>query len=160
MDYNSSLESENKSAFDSFELQLTLQAQSYLKETGKWAMFLAIIGFISVALGVLLGVFYIVMGSAMFAQQGMPANMGAIFPALGGFMIIFSILFIFPAIYLLKFASKIKEALADKNSERLAEAFSSHKSFYKFIGIMTIIIIAFYLLIFIFAIVAGVAAAV
>jgi len=159
MDYNSPIETENKSVFDSFELQLTLQAQSFLRETGRWAMFLAIVGFISIGLWILLGIFYIAMAGNMFPQQGMPASMSMIFPAMGGIIIVSSLLFIFPTVYLLKFASKTKEALADKNTEKLTEAFENHKSFYKFIGIFTIIVISFYILFFIFAIIGGIAGA-
>lgn len=151
---------ENNSQFDSFELQLTNQAQAFLKETAKWTTFLSIIGFICLAFGVLLGIFYIAMSSVLFSAPGMPAQMQYFGPALGVIMIIISIIFIFPLLYLLRFSSKTKEALNESNTAKLTEAFENHKSFFKFIGIYTIIVLSVYALFIVFAIIAGIASAI
>jgi len=151
---------EQKSAFDNFELQFTQQAQDFLRETAKWATFLAIVGFIGEAFYVLIGIFYITMGSTLFQSAGMPmgmAGMGAIFPAVGVAFIIMAIIFIFPFLYLMRFASNTKAALAESNTEKLTKAFENLKSHYKFWGIFFIIILSFYALIFVIAMIGGIA---
>ncbi|KGO95165.1 DUF5362 family protein [Flavobacterium subsaxonicum] len=150
---------DTKSAFDTFELQLTPQAQAFLKETAKWATFLAIVGFLCVAFGIMLGIFYVAMASTIFAGPGMPTQMQYVGPALGAVFIIGSLITIFPIIYLLQFASKTKAALSENNTEKLTGALSSLKSHYKFVGIFTIIVIALYIFAIIAAVVAGAAAA-
>jgi len=78
---------------------------------------------------------------------------------LGGLLILMAVLYFFPAYYLFKFASKTNDAFNNNNTEYLASAFENLKSHYKFIGIMTIIMIVFYLFFFIIAAIAGVSAA-
>lgn len=151
---------ENNSPFDSFELQFTLQAQGFLRETAKWAKFLAIMGFIGLAFLVLGGISMLLMGTAISEAQ---ASMGQPSPfpvgVLGFVYIIMAVLYFFPIMYLLKFATNTKDALDSNNTERLTTAFENLKSHYKFVGIVTIIGIAFAILAVIFGIIAGVAAA-
>jgi uncharacterized protein involved in cysteine biosynthesis len=160
MDYNSPFD-EQKSQFDSFELQLTSQAESFLGETAKWATFLAIVGFIGLGLTLLGGVFFISAGDTISRAQAMQGGAAAPFPmaAMGIFYIITAVITFFPILYLLKFANTMKSALASKSTDKLTEAFENMKSHYKFLGIITIIFIALFILLFIFGIVAAVSAA-
>jgi uncharacterized membrane protein len=162
MENNSLFENENKSAFDTFELQFTQQAQGFVRETAKWATFLSIMGFIFIGFMVLGALGMFAMGSTM-SSMGAGSPMGAM-GMLGGatmgiMFLLFALLYFFPVLYLYKFASNAKEALNSNNTERLTVAFENLKSHYKFVGILTVIGLAFYVLIFIFSIVAGVAAA-
>ena len=159
MEYNS-FDTDQKSSFDSFELQLTQQSLAFLKEIAKWATFLSIVGFIGLGFMLLAGIFVMAAGSKISEAQ---AAMGQASPfpmaAIGFVYLIASVLYFFPIMYLYKFASNTKDALASNNTEKLTAAFSNLKSHYKFLGILTIISIAFVILAFIFGIVAGVAAA-
>jgi hypothetical protein len=158
MDNYSSL-SDDKSAFDPFELQFTSQIKDFLRETAKWATFLAILGFIFEALYFLIGIFYMAMGSTIFQGAGIPgmAGMGALFPIIGGVIVVMAVIFIFPFMYLLRFASNTKAALSENNTEKLTKAFENLKSHYKFWGIFFIIVVSFYVLFFVFGIIAAVA---
>jgi len=161
MDNNSLFENENKSAFDSFELQFTVQAQGFIRETAKWASFLSIIGFIAIGFMVLGALAMFALGSTLGAMGG--GAMGAMGMMGGGFagviFLLMAVLYFFPVMYLFKFASNTKEALNSNNTERLTVAFENLKSHYKFAGILTIIIVAFYALAFIFSIIGAVAGA-
>jgi hypothetical protein len=161
MEYNSPFDAEQKSQFDNFELQITAQAQSFLKEAAKWATFIAIMGFIGVGLMVLFSVFFMVSGEALTRMQGMGNTQVSPFPAVivGIVYLIFSVLYFFPILYLFKFASSLKEALNSNRTDKLTDAFESLKSHYKFIGILIIISIALFVLFFIFGIVAAIAGA-
>ena len=148
---------EQNSAFDSFELQLTDQAKSFLKEIGKWAMFLSIVGFIFMGLFVLLALLMFSMGSAMGSIGG--AGIGA-FGAAGGLVyLIMALIYFFPIRYLYMFASKIKAAFNNSNSQQMTDALENLKSHYKYIGIMMIIVLSFYALAIVIGIVAAIGAA-
>lgn len=151
-----------KSSFDSFELHLSETAKGFLRETAKWAFFLSILGFIGLGFLVLVALFMFAAGGAIASAAG--GAFGAL-GAMGGGIIgtvylILAILYFFPVLYLFKFASKTKRALAESSTEGLTEGLENLKSHYKFIGIFTLIILSLYVLILIFAVIAGVASAV
>lgn len=155
---------EHNSSFDSFELQITPVAQGFLKEIAKWATFLSIMGFIFIGFLVLGALAMFAMGSAMGANTGgMGGSMGMIGmlggATVGAIYLVIALLYFFPVMYLFKFASNAKKALSSNNTDQLTTSIENLKSHYKFMGILTIIGIVFYFIIFIVAIVAGVGAA-
>ena len=60
------------------------------------------------------------------------------------FYIILALLYFFPTYYLLLFANKTKQALIEKNPVTLEEGFKNMKKLSKFVGIVTIVILAIY----------------
>lgn len=139
---------------------ITEASRSYLRETAKWAKFLAIIGFVMIGFMVLVGVFFgSIMGSAMsdLEDAGLGAGVGT--GAFGFIYIFIALLYFFPTLYLYRFATRTKQAVIDSDSEGLAWGLEQLKSTFKFMGIMMIIALALYAIIFLFAIVFGVAAA-
>lgn len=151
---------EHNSSFESFELQFTQQAQDFYRETAKWAMFLSIIGFIATAFMVIAALFMFAMGSMMGASMaGSP--LAGLFSGglLGGIYLFFAVLNFFAAYYMFKFASKTKQAFTNNDGAALTDSFANLKSYYKYVGIITIVIIALYALTFIIAIVSGIGAA-
>lgn len=159
MDYKSPYD-EQSSQFDNFELHVNAAAQGFLRETAKWATFLSIIGFIGLGFMLLFSVFFMAMGESISRAQAMG---GSPSPISGAFMgviyLVFAVLYFFPLLYLNRFASKMKNALDSNRTDALTEAFENLKSHYKFVGILTIVGIALFILAFIFAIVAGIGAA-
>lgn len=165
MDYNNTT-----SSFDSFELQFTSEAQSFLRETAKWAKFIAIIGFILVGLYVIMALVMFAMGGTMAAasqdlegiegMEGMGAGgmMGAIGAAGGIIYLLVALLYFFPMLYLYRFASKAQFALNNNNTEQLTSSMENLKSHYKFMGILMLIAVIFVALGFLIMII-GVGAA-
>lgn len=149
---------EEKSEFDKFELQLDSSAKDFLKEIGKWAYFLSIIGFIGLGFLVLIAIF----AGAIFSTIGssMP-GMGAYGSSFGAGLtfayLLIAALYFFPIYYLYKFSSNVKKAFRDNDSAVLADSLGYLKSHYKFIGILMIIMLGIYALFFVFAIIAGLA---
>lgn len=137
---------EQKSAFESFELEVNNEIKGFLKETSKWAYFLSILGFVGIGLMVLGGV-----GFSLFSgmnQFGGTTAYGLGYSAgVGLFYIIFALIYFFPILYLFKFAKNMKMALSSENNDNFKSAFLNLKSHYKFIGIFTIAIIGLYVLI-------------
>ncbi|MET0759365.1 MAG: DUF5362 family protein, partial [Flavobacterium sp.] len=125
--------------------------------------FLSILGYIGIGFIVVAAVFAGTIFAAMGKMGGgMDGGMGSM-GSLGGTFItilylVIAVLYFFPVYYLNKFASNMKAAFRDNDTESLTNSFEYLKSHYKFIGILTLVIFAVYALIFVVAIVAGIAA--
>lgn len=127
-----------------FDLQIDVQSQSYLGETAKWAKFIAITSFVFVALMVI----GLLAAAALTASNSF-IDSNARFYGSGFFItfaIIMSLLVIVPNIFLLRFAIKMQAALRNNDQPSLISAFANIKSCYKFVGILYIIVIAFWVL--------------
>ncbi len=139
------------------KMYLTENSKSYLKEIAKWAYFLSILGFIGIALLVLLALF---MGTLFSKLGSLGGGVAAIGLLGGGFItilyLIIAVFYFFPVYYLYQFASKAKVAFVTDNNEQLNASFEYLKSHYKFIGIFTLCILILYALIFVFATIGGI----
>lgn len=125
------------------QLTLTNSARKFLKETASWCKFLSILGFILIGL-MIFGSFFIGSIYNNFpAGQPAPVDMGLIITIT---YIVFALIYILPVYYLYNFSVKMKKALISKDDAVLAKAFEMLKSHYKFIGVLTIIIISIYFL--------------
>jgi uncharacterized membrane protein len=134
-----------------FELSLSHDSRSHLGETAKWAKFLAICGMIFLVLMVIFGIIAsigISKASSQFdnayRQQGMSTTgLGA------GMMVMYilmALLYFFPCLFTLQFANKMKLALASNDDLLLSESFRSLKKTFRYMGVLTIIGLAFFLL--------------
>lgn len=135
-----------------FELRLDQQASGYLSETAKWGKFLAIVGFIMCALIVLIGIFAGSIMSSAFGELGGGAGFGGMGVGMAVVYILFALLYFFPCLYLYRFAVRAQVALRNNDQQSLNIAFMNLKSCFKFVGILTIIVLALYALGIIFAV--------
>ncbi|GHA65818.1 DUF5362 family protein [Pontibacter akesuensis] len=122
-------------------------AADYLSQAAKWGKFLAIVGFVIVGLMVLVGLFAgASMGALMNGGMGNTAGVGSIIG--GGFFtviyLLFALLYFLPIFYLYRFSSKAQLALNEQSEAAINEAFKNLKSLLKFMGILTIVFLAFY----------------
>jgi ABC-type multidrug transport system fused ATPase/permease subunit len=123
------------------QLILNADARIFLKETAKWAFFIAILGIFGIAFMFLgaIASFFVFDALPQSSQTQVPFDMGV---ATSIFYLVMALLYIFPVYYLLQFSTKLKKALNTKNDEVLANAFEMLKSHYKYIGVLFIIIIS------------------
>lgn len=139
---------------DSFGTSLNDQLRGYIKEIANWSFFLSIVGFIFIGFMVLGGLFAGVILGGMMGDDMLGAM--AFGPGLlSGMYLVMALLYFFPVFYLYRFSSKAKVALRSGSDSELTEAFENLKSHYKFLGILTIVIIGLYFLGFIFASLGG-----
>lgn len=131
------------------ELTLNGASKSFLKETAKWTYFLSIIGFIFVGLMIVFSFFAGTIFNSLPNMEQMPFDIG---PIMTGTYLLLSLIYFFPILYLFQFSVKMKKALQSKDDADLATAFEKLKSHYKFVGVLTIIILSIYVLFFIMAI--------
>jgi len=125
------------------ELSISRKSAAYLSETEKWTKFLSIVGFAFVGIIVIIALFASsIFSSVPFGQNsGMGGSMGFVF---SGIYFVMAALYFFPIWYLYKFSTNIKDAIQSKSSEQLELALSNQKSFFKFIGIFTVVVLVFY----------------
>ncbi|HEX2936391.1 MAG TPA: hypothetical protein VHO72_13640 [Bacteroidales bacterium] len=126
-------------------MELTPQAIASLNETRKWTMFFSILGFIFV------GFFVLGMIASLFMTSLIPVPGAQVGPIMVlPFLIIIAIYF-FPIYYLFQFSALSKKAIATKNPTDLEQAMGYLRNYYRFIGILTIIILSLCVIIFLFA---------
>ncbi|HSC52919.1 MAG TPA: DUF5362 family protein [Phnomibacter sp.] len=130
-----------------FEVSLNETSQQYLREIAKWSKFLAIVGLVVGILISIVGLLIMLMGgSAMFEKYGAFGAFGSI---IGVVYILMGLLYIYPCMKQKKFANQIVSGMANQDQETITLAFENLKSVFKFWGILTIIIISLYALIFV-----------
>lgn len=132
-------------------MHLSEEALYYLQTAAKWAKFLAIIGFVGCVFLISIGLFAGSIFSKISTVSAYPAGpMSQSFGAfMGFFYVAFALLYFFPSLYLYQFSTYAKKAVLFSNSNDVTLSISKLKSFFKFIGIMMIVIISLYLLILI-----------
>lgn len=149
------------------KIEIGYESLGYLETTRKWTMFLAILGFIGIGLMLIMGLFFgTLMGklmggmSSMSGMEGMEGMEGVgAAKAVGGFMgvfmfifyLILAVIYFFPVLYLLRFSTHTKKALATLDANELKLGLRYLKSYWKYIGILLIVCISIMLLVMIFA---------
>ena len=132
------------------------RSKEFLKETAKWTKFLAILGFVGIGLMVLGSLVMLFVPSSLMSNGDFPFG-GKIFMML--LYLAFAVLYYFPISYLYQFSENTKKAIENNDNNAIRDAFEFLKSHYKFMGILTIILLSFYaIMIFIGLIGAGAAA--
>ena len=131
------------------EIRLTNESLGYLKETAKWGTFLAIMGFIGIGFMILVGVVMALFMSSM-DLPGMEAFGSMNMVGFGFIYVIFGAVYIYPILKLLQFGSKCKKAIAQSSTDLMTVALGNLKSCFKFTGILMVILLGFYGLLFVF----------
>lgn len=138
-----------------FGMNIDQAGKSHLGEAARWAKFLSVMGFIGCGLVVLIGVFF---GSffnnfasgfgrnSPYSEVSPMAGMGAVMAVV---YIIIALIYFFPCLFLYRFATKMKTALASDDQETLNASFQNLKATLRFIGILTLIGVCFWVLAFI-----------
>jgi hypothetical protein len=124
-----------------FSLAIDPVTKAHLTETARWARFLAIVGLIFLGLMVLVGVF----GSAMlFSSSGVENYYGGLGAGIfAGYMIVVGAIWFFPLFYTMRFATQMRRALSANDQQALNTSFQNLKICFRFLGILTIIGLAF-----------------
>src|SRR5690349_17193907 len=106
-----------------FGLSIEPATKMHLSETAKWAKFLAIMGFIGMGLIVIVfifaGVFFGAMSSTLPADRELRATTGIAASMQFVFLLLMVALYFFPTLFLFRFATKMKAALAADDQEGL-----------------------------------------
>lgn len=140
------------------ELKLDETAKAYLLETARWAKFLAILGFIFMAL-------YLLGGIGLAAVISSNPEFGMLTKGLGvsGVLLLYSLVIfigVYPLYALFRYTILVKRAIKNTDMAMLNIALKFHRNYYRYNGIITIIFIGLYALVFVMMlIIGGIAAA-
>jgi hypothetical protein len=138
------------------DLSIDAVASQELRDIAKWGRFLSIVGFVTCGLVVLLGIFsasFLSDFGKLASNTGYASGMGGIIAA---FYIVFAIIYFFPVLFLFQSSTKMRTALNENDQQVFNEALIKLKAFFRYVGILTIIILAFYALAIFFVMIAGV----
>ena len=132
-----------------FSMSIDTVAKEHLSETAKWARFLAIVGFVALVLITGLGIYASIVLNRFETMYGNESR--GIGSALGlgaaiTYLVVF-LIYIFPIVFMFRFAGKMRQALDSHDQEALNISFQNLKVCFRYLGIVTIIGIVFVALI-------------
>lgn len=138
---------------------VTEDVRSYLYDMSRWCKFLAIVGFVFSAM---VAISALSVGALMSTLATVsPANpllkLGS--AGLTIFYLIIAALQFYPSLMLFKFAKSSTAAVFYADQESFGEAMRKLKSFFKFCGIVTLIVISLYVMMIVMVAVIGASAA-
>lgn len=133
--------SENNTSNES-NLSFSPEISYYLTICAKWGKFLAIMGYIGMGFMILAGFFMMI--AMPFSEQSADFK----FPTglIGVLYLLIGIIYFFPVTFLFRFSEKTRQGLITQNINTLTSGFANLKSLFKFMGILTIVMIAIYIL--------------
>lgn len=138
---------------------LTTTTLKWLYDTARWARFIAILGFVFIGFMVVIGIFITPVLSYLNEELLASATSPQVSPVLLVIIyLVIAIVYFFPIYYLFQFSNSIIVAYKAKDEENLNASFLFLKKHFKFIGILMIISLAVYFIIFligIFAVIIG-----
>ena len=126
---------------------LTPLAQQYLDQTRPWVRLMSVFTFVSAGLMVVMGLAMLLLGIFGGFAAGNRQGPGVFGSAVGGalvalFYVAMACVYIAPGIYLSRYATAIKRLKVNSTAAGLEDALKHQKSFWRFIGIMTVISLA------------------
>lgn len=132
-----------------------------LRRTKPWVTFLSILGFIFTGLLALLALMMFATGgmwSAVPHQPGAPAFLG---PAFGiGMGVLYLVMAVFmyllPCVILFRYSTAIGRIASSDAEEAMEQALSQQKSFWKYVGILMIVVLVLYVLLIVGGIIAAI----
>lgn len=116
-----------------------LSVHESLRQTKPWVRFLSVLGFICAGLMVLAGIAVGLLSLAS-GETGM-LLIAVVYPISG-------LLYLVPCLFLSRYATFIGEYLVSGQQAQLEQALQAQKSFWKFVGIVTLVVMCIYLAVF------------
>lgn len=139
------------------DLQLLEESKLYVSSTGKWMKFFAILGCIGAGLLVLAALMMASVGSYIPLDEDF-GIFGRIGMRLFGIIyLVFAAVYVYPIIYLFRASAAARLAVECNDNVQMTEFLKNNKSFWKYCGILTIVLFCLYIVLIIGIIIAGVA---
>ena len=136
-----------------FGFGIDQSSRAHLAEAAKWAKFLAIVGFVMCGLIIVLSFFIGALFSTSMSRYGDSAAFGSGFGIIMTIIYLsFGVLYFFPCLFLFRFANNMIVALNSNEQITLNRSFQNLKIMFRYVGILTIIVLALYIIAFVFGI--------
>lgn len=134
-----------------FGFGIDQSSRAHLSEAAKWAKFLAIVGFVMCGIIVVIAIFagsFLAMMTNTYndgysSSTKLTGGVGAVITI---FYIGIAILLFLPYLFLFRFATRMKTALNTNDQLTLNTSFQNLKIMFRYVGILTIVMLSFYAL--------------
>lgn len=130
------------------KLEIEAETLKHLDKTRKWAMFLAIIGFIFLGLIIIIG---LLAGTFMTAFNTGEKSLGIPSSLMFVPVLVLALIYFFPVLFLFRFSKHTSHAIRTLDKLELHKAIRNLKSYFAYIGILIIIIFSFYIVVLVVA---------
>ena len=119
-----------------------------LKKTRPWVRFMSVLMFVGAGLMLLVGLFVGLAGGVGAFSKANPEMSTAFRAGFGvGMAVVYGLLaalYIFPALKLWKYADRIRDLCNSMHTLDLEKALNEQRSFWKFVGVMALVMICIY----------------
>jgi hypothetical protein len=130
------------------KIEIEQDTLNHLNSTRKWAMFLAIIGFIFLGLMLIIG---LLAGTFLTAFSTGEKGLGIPDSLMFVPIVLMGIIYFFPVLFLFRFSKHTSHAIRNLDKLELHKAIKSLKAYFAYIGILIIIVLSLYLVVLIIA---------
>ena len=130
------------------KIEIEQETLNHLDTTRKWAMFLAIVGFIFLGLLIIIGLIagtFLTTFSTGEKGLGIPESLMFI-PVL-----LLIVLYFFPVLFLFRFSKHTSHAIRTFDKLEFHKAIKNLKAYFAYIGILIIIVLSIYIVVLIIA---------
>ncbi len=124
----------------------------HLRGTRPWVRLLAVLGFIFAIFICLAGAAMMVGSSFMGEATGLTGMAGV---GIGVLYLLLALIYIFPSIWMWRYAGSIQTLLSSRQTADLDEAMKHQKAVWRFFGIIAMVMIVIYAVIIVVAIIAA-----
>ncbi len=139
---------------------ITPQMTEALRKTKPWVRMFSILGFIGSGLMIIIAL-VVMAGSAIGGVMGRSIGLGSAGGIAVGLLYgLMALLYIFPSLFLFRYASAIASMLREDTVRGMESALEAQKSFWKFAGILTVVMLCLYAVILAVVVVGAIIAAV
>ena len=130
------------------KIEIEQETIKHLNTTRKWAMFLAIIGFIILGLIVIVG---LIAGTFLTAFNSGGKDLGIPESLMFVPILLLAVIYFFPVLFLFRFSKHTSHAVQTLDKLEFHKAIKNLKSFFVYIGVLIIIILSLYIVVLIVA---------
>jgi hypothetical protein len=124
------------------ELIIDSKASIYLKEVALWGKFISVLGYLYSAVIAIGGVAAII--KIVKLSSGLVGISGILKVSIAGVLYLMGVIIVFSiSLHLFKFSKKIQAAIINNNQEQLTASFLNLKIYFRFAGILTVILLFF-----------------
>jgi len=130
------------------KIEIEQETLAHLNTTRKWAMFLAIIGFIFLGLMLIIGLL-----AGTFLSAFKTGAKSSVIPESLMFIpvLLIGVIYFFPVLFLFRFSKFMHHAIQNLDKVEFNKALKNLKAYFAYIGILLIIVLSLYLVILVVA---------
>ena len=130
------------------KIEIEQETLKHLNTTRKWAMFLAIIGFIILGLIVIVG---LIAGTFLTAFNSGGKDLGIPESLMFVPILLLAVIYFFPVLFLFRFSKHTSHAVHTLDKLEFHKAIKNLKSCFVYIGVLIIIILSLYIVVLVVA---------